>query len=102
MTESHVVYLAYILLFSFSCSVQPPWLVDDIMALELMCCRYNFHLFPRDELNLGMPSYNFSCQTSFLTSMAREGFDFNAFIYDGEHQFGCKKAALSFQKFIYA
>ncbi|KAH7682943.1 Poly(A)-specific ribonuclease protein [Dioscorea alata] len=45
--------------------------------------RYNFHLFPRDELNLGMPSYSFSCQSSSLTSMAREGFDFNACIYDG-------------------
>ncbi|XP_008799184.1 poly(A)-specific ribonuclease PARN-like isoform X1 [Phoenix dactylifera] len=44
---------------------------------------YNFHLFPRDELNLGMPSYSFSCQTSFLASMAREGFDFNVSIYDG-------------------
>ncbi|KAJ8899461.1 hypothetical protein K2173_018435 [Erythroxylum novogranatense] len=44
---------------------------------------YNFHLFPRDELNMGMPSYSFSCQTSSLTSMAREGFDFNACIYDG-------------------
>ncbi|XP_058093617.1 poly(A)-specific ribonuclease PARN-like isoform X2 [Magnolia sinica] len=44
---------------------------------------YNFHLFPRDELNIGMPSYSFSCQTSCLTSMAREGFDFNACIYDG-------------------
>ncbi|KAJ6841510.1 poly(A)-specific ribonuclease PARN-like [Iris pallida] len=44
---------------------------------------YNFHLFPRDELNSGMPSYSFSCQTSFLTSMAREGFDFNVCIYDG-------------------
>ncbi|XP_028769705.1 poly(A)-specific ribonuclease PARN-like [Neltuma alba] len=44
---------------------------------------YNFLLFPRDELRTGMPSYNFSCQTSYLTSMAREGFDFNACIYDG-------------------
>ncbi|XP_054781396.1 poly(A)-specific ribonuclease PARN-like isoform X2 [Prosopis cineraria] len=45
--------------------------------------KYNFLLFPRDELKLGMPSYSFSCQTSYLTSMAREGFDFNACIYDG-------------------
>nr|XP_019701600.1 poly(A)-specific ribonuclease PARN-like isoform X3 [Elaeis guineensis] len=30
-----------------------------------------------------MPSYSFSCQSSFLTSMAREGFDFNVSIYDG-------------------
>ncbi|GMI70873.1 hypothetical protein like AT3G25430 [Hibiscus trionum] len=44
---------------------------------------YNFHLFPRDELNIGMPSYSFSCQTSYLTAMARHGFDFNACIYDG-------------------
>ncbi|XP_078434958.1 polynucleotidyl transferase, ribonuclease H-like superfamily protein isoform X2 [Wolffia australiana] len=45
--------------------------------------RYNFHLFPRDELNVGMPSYSFSCQTSFISSMAREGIDFNRCIYDG-------------------
>ncbi|KAH9626936.1 hypothetical protein KSS87_003887 [Heliosperma pusillum] len=44
---------------------------------------FNFHLFPRDELNTGMPSYSFACQTSYLTSMARLGFDFNACIYDG-------------------
>ncbi|XWS31189.1 hypothetical protein CRYUN_Cryun23aG0056100 [Craigia yunnanensis] len=44
---------------------------------------YNFHLFPRDELNIGMPSYSFSCQTSYLTAMAQQGFDFNACIYDG-------------------
>ncbi|XVF81297.1 hypothetical protein PTKIN_Ptkin15bG0144100 [Pterospermum kingtungense] len=44
---------------------------------------YNFHLFPRDELNIGMPSYSFLCQSSYLTAMARQGFDFNACIYDG-------------------
>ncbi|PKA59514.1 Poly(A)-specific ribonuclease PARN-like [Apostasia shenzhenica] len=44
---------------------------------------YNFHLFPRDELDIGMPSYSFSCQSSFLSSMAHEGFDFNACIHDG-------------------
>ncbi|KAL9271160.1 Poly(A)-specific ribonuclease PARN-like-like protein [Drosera capensis] len=44
---------------------------------------YNFHLFPRDELRNGMPTYSFSCQTSYLTSMARAGFDFNTCIYDG-------------------
>lgn len=48
-------------------------------------CRYNFILFPRDELKLGMPAYSFSVQTSHLTSMAQEGFDFNACIYDGKH-----------------
>ncbi|XP_026389215.1 poly(A)-specific ribonuclease PARN-like isoform X2 [Papaver somniferum] len=44
---------------------------------------YNFHLFPRDELNLGMPQYTFSCQTSQLTALANEGFDFNVCVYDG-------------------
>ncbi|OMO86802.1 Ribonuclease CAF1 [Corchorus capsularis] len=44
---------------------------------------YNFHLFPRDEFSIGMPSFSFSCQTSYLTAMAQQGFDFNACIYDG-------------------
>ncbi|KAJ8458111.1 hypothetical protein OPV22_031037 [Ensete ventricosum] len=50
---------------------------------KVLAYPYNFHLFPRDEINLIGPSYSFSCQTSFLTSMAQEGFDFNACIYDG-------------------
>ncbi|XP_020539351.1 poly(A)-specific ribonuclease PARN-like isoform X2 [Jatropha curcas] len=54
-----------------------------VRASKITAYPYNFHLFPRDELNIGMPSYSFSCQTSYLTSMAREGFDFNACIYDG-------------------
>ncbi|XP_050118683.1 general transcription and DNA repair factor IIH subunit TFB2-like [Malus sylvestris] len=32
---------------------------------------------------MGMPTYSFSVQTSHLTSMAEEGFDFNACIYNG-------------------
>ncbi|XXG78791.1 hypothetical protein AAC387_Pa08g2656 [Persea americana] len=54
-----------------------------IQGSKIIASPYNFHLFPRDELNIGMPSYGFSCQTSCLTSMAREGFDFNVCIYDG-------------------
>ncbi|KAE9592150.1 hypothetical protein Lal_00012925 [Lupinus albus] len=50
---------------------------------NLVAHPYNFLLFPRDELKLGMPTYSFSCQTSYLASMARQGFDFNACIYDG-------------------
>ncbi|TYK08152.1 poly(A)-specific ribonuclease PARN-like [Cucumis melo var. makuwa] len=49
---------------------------------KLIAHPYNFHLFPRDELNIGMPSYSFSCQVSHLTSIAREGFDFGAWVYD--------------------
>ncbi|XP_071697882.1 poly(A)-specific ribonuclease PARN-like [Rutidosis leptorrhynchoides] len=44
---------------------------------------FNFHLFPRDEFKLGMPCYSFSCQPSYLASMAKEDFDFNNCIYDG-------------------
>nr|DAD25411.1 TPA_asm: hypothetical protein HUJ06_026875 [Nelumbo nucifera] len=54
-----------------------------IESSKVVAYPYNFHLFPRDELNIGMPSYSFSCQTSYLMSMAREDFDFNACIYDG-------------------
>ncbi|KAL2935858.1 Poly(A)-specific ribonuclease PARN-like [Bienertia sinuspersici] len=50
---------------------------------KLTAYPYNFLLFPRDELKIGMPSYSFACQTSYLTSMARLGFDFNSCIYDG-------------------
>lgn len=56
----------------------------SLMAMHCGCCRYNFHLFPRDELKIGMPSYSFSCQTSFLDSLVQEDFDFNACIYNGK------------------
>lgn len=32
---------------------------------------------------MGMPAYSFSCQTSLLASMAGQGFDFNACVYNG-------------------
>ncbi|KAM0008164.1 putative poly(A)-specific ribonuclease [Helianthus debilis subsp. tardiflorus] len=44
---------------------------------------FNFHLFQRDELKIGSPCYSFSCQPSYLASMAHEDFDFNRCIYDG-------------------
>ncbi|XP_073050547.1 poly(A)-specific ribonuclease PARN-like isoform X2 [Primulina eburnea] len=43
---------------------------------KLIAHPFNFHLFPRDELKIGMPSYGFSCQSSHLTSMAREGISY--------------------------
>ncbi|KAL4038504.1 hypothetical protein IC575_002125 [Cucumis melo] len=55
---------------------------------KLIAHPYNFHLFPRDELNIGMPSYSFSCQVSHLTSIAREDFDFGAWVYDGKPNCG--------------
>ncbi|XP_027188785.1 poly(A)-specific ribonuclease PARN-like isoform X3 [Cicer arietinum] len=58
-----------------------PFSVTD--SNNLVAHPYNFLLFPRDELKLGMPAYSFFCQTSHLTSMACQGFDFNASIYEG-------------------
>lgn len=55
----------------------------SLESSKVIAYPYNFHLFPRDELKLRMPSYSFSCQSSYLTSMANEGFDFNACIRDG-------------------
>ncbi|CAI9095207.1 OLC1v1031094C1 [Oldenlandia corymbosa var. corymbosa] len=55
----------------------------SVKSSKLIAYPYNFHLFPRDELKIGMPSYSFLCQSSYLTAMAREGFDFNACINDG-------------------
>ncbi|XWS75995.1 hypothetical protein CRYUN_Cryun01aG0139600 [Craigia yunnanensis] len=60
---------------------------------------YNFHLFPRDELNIGMPSYSFSCQTSYLTAMAQQGFDFNACIYDEALVKSLKKLVLGGEQY---
>ncbi|KAK9669559.1 hypothetical protein RND81_13G139500 [Saponaria officinalis] len=54
-----------------------------LQGSHLTAFPFNFHLFPRDELKTGKPSYSFACQTSYLTSMARLGFDFNTCIYDG-------------------
>ncbi|KAH6765789.1 hypothetical protein C2S52_016772 [Perilla frutescens var. hirtella] len=55
----------------------------SVKASKIIAHPYNFQLFPRDEFRVGMPSYSFSCQPSYLTSMAQEGFDFNACIYNG-------------------
>ncbi|KAG9446694.1 hypothetical protein H6P81_012822 [Aristolochia fimbriata] len=54
-----------------------------IQGSKIVAYPYNFHLFPRDELNINMPSYSFACQTSFLESMARQGVDFNLSINEG-------------------
>ncbi|XP_030547758.2 poly(A)-specific ribonuclease PARN-like [Rhodamnia argentea] len=55
----------------------------EVRASKVVAHPYNFHLFPRDELEIKRPSYSFMCQSSHLASMVDEGFDFNACIYDG-------------------
>jgi hypothetical protein len=78
----HLITLMYIFL------LQPYHfyfvITDSVCLWVLWLCRYNFHLFPRDELQLGMPSYSFSCQPCYLSTIANDGFDFNMCIYDGE------------------
>lgn len=44
---------------------------------------YNFFLFPRNELQLEMPSRGFYAQTTSLEFLAKHQFDFNACVYDG-------------------
>ncbi|KAJ1268618.1 hypothetical protein BS78_07G148900 [Paspalum vaginatum] len=60
-----------------------PFRLRNSSTSTLVAYPYNFHLFPRDELQLGMPTYSFSCQSSYLSTMANDGFDFNICIYDG-------------------
>ncbi|KAJ4748715.1 Poly(A)-specific ribonuclease PARN-like [Rhynchospora pubera] len=52
-----------------------PFRVD---GSKVVAFPYNFHLFPREE-----QSYSFSCQASYLESLACKGFDFNLCIYEG-------------------
>lgn len=66
--------------FSFFDNTGSPFVSKTMLKM----CSYNFVLFPRDELKMGMPAYSFSSQTSLLASMARRGFDFNACVYNGE------------------
>ncbi|KAL5057690.1 hypothetical protein RYX36_029294 [Vicia faba] len=58
-----------------------PFSVTD--SNKIVAHPYNFLLFPRDELKLGMPAYSFLCQPSHLALIARQGFDFNTCIYEG-------------------
>ncbi|KAK1270435.1 Poly(A)-specific ribonuclease PARN-like [Acorus gramineus] len=67
----------------FQFSVCPFRINSSSSSSKVVAFPYNFHLFPRDEMNLNMPSYGFTCHTSHLMSMAQEGFDFNVCINDG-------------------
>lgn len=44
---------------------------------------YNFFVFPRNELQLELPSRSFFAQTNSLEFLTKHRFDFNACIYDG-------------------
>uniref|UniRef100_F6I563 Uncharacterized protein n=1 Tax=Vitis vinifera TaxID=29760 RepID=F6I563_VITVI len=44
---------------------------------------HNFYVFPRQELPVDGPSYEFLCQTTSIDFLAKYQFDFNACIYEG-------------------
>ncbi|KAF5461201.1 hypothetical protein F2P56_021019 [Juglans regia] len=44
---------------------------------------HNFYVFPRQELPVDGPSYEFLCQTTSIDFLARYQFDFNACIHEG-------------------
>ena len=50
----------------------------------LILVQIQLRTVPKGCIEDGMPTYSFSVQTSHLTSMAEEGFDFNAYIYNGK------------------
>lgn len=52
---------------------------------EIIMCfdRHNFYVFPRQELPVEGPSYEFLCQTTSIDFLARYQFDFNACIHEG-------------------
>ncbi|KAF7056902.1 hypothetical protein CFC21_064270 [Triticum aestivum] len=75
-----------------------PFRLGSASGSDVVAYPYNFHLFPRDELQLGMPSYSFSCQSSYFSSMARDGFDFNMCIYDGISYLSRVQESLARQK----
>ncbi|KAL6843383.1 hypothetical protein ACP4OV_027096 [Aristida adscensionis] len=75
-----------------------PFRIQHGSTPTLVAYPYNFHLFPRDELQLGMPSYSFTCQSSYLSTMASDGFDFNMCIYDGISYLSRVQESLARQK----
>eukprot|EP01018_Ginkgo_biloba_P023203 Gb_26782 [translate_table: standard] len=44
---------------------------------------HNFYIFPRKELSVSMPPFDFLCQTASMEFLANHHFDFNTCIYEG-------------------
>jgi poly(A)-specific ribonuclease len=65
----------------WQCGVCPfKW---DETGKKFIAFPYNFFIFPRNELQLDMPSRAFFAQTTPLEFLAKHKFDFNACVYDG-------------------
>lgn len=65
----------------WQCGVCPfKW---DEATNKFIAFPYNFFIFPRNELEVNMPSRGFFVQTTSLEFLAKHRFDFNTCVYDG-------------------
>ncbi|CAK9206078.1 unnamed protein product [Sphagnum jensenii] len=65
----------------WQCGVCPfKW---DQTGKKFIAFPYNFFIFPRNELQLDMPSRAFFAQTTSLEFLAKHKFDFNTCVYEG-------------------
>ncbi|KAI5061448.1 hypothetical protein GOP47_0023953 [Adiantum capillus-veneris] len=55
----------------------------DPVCNRFLAYPYNFYVFPRNDLHLGLPATSLSCEASALEFLASHGFDFNLCIQDG-------------------
>ena len=61
------------------------------MNLTIIMCfdRHNFYVFPRQEVLIDGPSYEFLWQTTSIEFLAKYQFDFNACIHEGSLSCPC-------------
>lgn len=59
-----------------------PFRWDNANA-QFLAHPYNFYIFPRNEVSVNMPSFDFLCQTASIEFLAKHHFDFNTCIYEG-------------------
>ncbi|XP_072979319.1 poly(A)-specific ribonuclease PARN isoform X1 [Typha angustifolia] len=55
----------------------------DASKVSFVAHPHNFYIFPRKELPIDGPSYDFLCQTTSIDFLAKYQFDFNACIHEG-------------------
>lgn len=55
----------------------------DSLKQSFIAHPHNFFVFPRQEIQLDGPSYEFLCQTTSMDFLAKYQFDFNACIHEG-------------------
>lgn len=55
----------------------------DNANAQFLAHPFNFYIFPRNEVSVNMPSFDFLCQTASIEFLAKHHFDFNTCIYEG-------------------